>query len=76
MDVFTLRNRLIQGHRDYVRGFVKIAEKRFRDHVTQAPDEGALFPEPLIQLNPAIEPGGLCRRRRVTTPSPDRHESR
>jgi ATP-dependent helicase YprA (DUF1998 family)/very-short-patch-repair endonuclease len=58
MDVFALRNRLIQEYRDYVTSFVEIADGRIKERVTQALDEGALWPEPLIQLNPAFESGG------------------
>lgn len=58
MDVFELRDRLIDDYRDYILSFVQPRDKRVWDAVTKAIDDGALWPEPLIQMNPAFEPGG------------------
>ncbi|MCD7896319.1 MAG: DEAD/DEAH box helicase, partial [Planctomycetaceae bacterium] len=57
MDAFSLRNRLINDYRGYVEGFLTIADERIRDTVNAALAEGALWPEPLIQLNPTFSPG-------------------
>ena len=58
MDVFELRNRLVQDYADYVRSFINIRDARIAETVKQKLAEGVLWPEPLIQLNPFFEPGG------------------
>ncbi|MBF6596052.1 MAG: DEAD/DEAH box helicase [Thermaceae bacterium] len=57
MNVFDLRNRLIDDYKSYVSSFVNIRDERIRDHVRESLDSGALWPDPLIQLNPSFEPG-------------------
>ncbi|MCC6697944.1 MAG: DEAD/DEAH box helicase [Candidatus Hydrogenedentes bacterium] len=58
MDVFDLRNRLVDDYARYTRSFIKIADERILARVNQALDDGALWPEPLLQLNPTFLPGG------------------
>jgi len=58
MDVFALRERLVEEFGSYVRSFIQIADERIRELVDSALREGLLWPEPLIQLNPAFESGG------------------
>lgn len=58
MNVFDLRNRLVDDNADYTRSFIKIADPRINDFVEKQLREGALWPEPLLQLNPAFLPGG------------------
>jgi len=57
MNVFRLREELIREYSDFVRSFLDIRDKRIREHVAQALDRGRLWPEPLLQLNPAFKPG-------------------
>jgi ATP-dependent helicase YprA (DUF1998 family)/very-short-patch-repair endonuclease len=57
MDVFAVRNRLIDDYSDYVRSFIQIRDSGVRNQVLDALDSGLLWPEPLIQLNPAFEAG-------------------
>ena len=57
MNVFRLRDQLVGQYSRYVRSFIQIRDQRISDHVTQRLDEGMLWPEPLIQLNPSFEPG-------------------
>ena len=57
MDVFDLRNRLVDDYAYYTRSFIKIANERIHDMADQALEAGALWPEPLIQLNPPFQPG-------------------
>lgn len=59
MDVFGLRQHLIEDYRRYVTSFIEIRDERIRDRVATALDEGHLWPEPRIGLNPTFEPGGL-----------------
>jgi ATP-dependent helicase YprA (DUF1998 family) len=58
MDVFDLRNRLVEDYARYTRSFIKIADPRICEKVDGALDGGALWPEPLLQLNPTFLPGG------------------
>lgn len=57
MDVFDLRQRVIGEYADFVGSFVSIRDPRVREHVTSEMESGALWPQPLLQLNPAFEPG-------------------
>src|SRR6266481_2764863 len=57
MNVFRLRDQLVGQYSQYVRSFIQIRDQRIGEHVTQRLDEGMLWPEPLIQLNPSFEPG-------------------
>ncbi len=57
MDVFELRQRLIDDYAAYVRGFLRIRDPQVERCVQENLDSGVLWPEPLIQLNPAFEPG-------------------
>ena len=58
MDVFDLRNRLVEDYARYTRSFIKIADPRVDAKVAGALDDGVLWPDPLLQLNPTFEPGG------------------
>ena len=57
MNVFELRNQLITDYGYFVRGFIHIQDGRLRDKIEEELRAGLLWPEPLIQLNPAFEPG-------------------
>lgn len=57
MDIFYLREQLIHDYSAYTSSFIHIQDQRIREHVEQSLHAGALWPEPLIQLNPAFEPG-------------------
>jgi ATP-dependent helicase YprA (DUF1998 family) len=58
MDVFDLRNRLVDDYASYTRSFIKISDTRINEKVQTALNEGELWPEPLLQLNPTFLPGG------------------
>jgi ATP-dependent helicase YprA (DUF1998 family)/very-short-patch-repair endonuclease len=58
MDVFDLRGRLVEDYARYTRSFIKIADERIDKKVADALAAGALWPEPLLQLNPTFLPGG------------------
>jgi len=57
MDVFALRNQLIGDYATYIESFINIQERHIQEHVEQELRGGALWPDPLIQLNPNFEPG-------------------
>ena len=59
MDVFRLRERVIRDDEDDVRSFLIIKDQRIAQFVDGELARGFLWPEPLIQLKPAFEPGEL-----------------
>ncbi len=58
MDIFHLHSSILADYQSYVRSFIRIAAKDIRAEVTQAMQDGQLWPEPLLQLNPAFEDTG------------------
>src|SRR5258707_7103948 len=58
MTIFDLRNKLISDYADYINSFIQIRDTRIDHYVEQElMDKAALWPEPLIQLNPQFEHG-------------------
>ena len=57
MNVFSLRDHLIQDYQGYISSFIQVREPNLRSFVDRKLGEGVLWPDPLIQLNPAFEPG-------------------
>jgi len=57
VDVFDLRQRVIGEYADYIRSFFTIRDERIKAKVDQALAAGHLWPDPLLQLSPAFEPG-------------------
>src|SRR5713226_776428 len=57
MDVFALRDRVVDDYKRYIESFVRIRDKRIDQFVREQFDSGALWPDPILQLNPAYEPG-------------------
>ena len=58
MDVFKLKDSLITNYASYIRSFINIRDNTIKQKVDNYLDEGNLWPEALIQLNPAFESGG------------------
>ncbi len=56
MDVFKLREYVVDEYRSYVESFVNVHDERLAAYVRQRLDEGELWPEAVLQLNPAYEP--------------------
>ncbi|MCI0720513.1 MAG: DEAD/DEAH box helicase, partial [Acidobacteria bacterium] len=57
MDVFALRDRVVDDYKRYIESFVRIRDKGIDQFVRQQFESGALWPDPILQLNPAYEPG-------------------
>lgn len=57
MDIFAYRDNLIRDYRAYVESFLKIEDARVQAFVLEALEKGALWTDPLIQLNPNFMPG-------------------
>jgi len=58
MNVFELRERLINDYSSYIRSFIRIRDERVDGLVTSCLDQGRLWPNPLIQLNPSFQYAG------------------
>jgi len=58
MDVFDLRDKLINDYRDYVSSFIKVRDPRINEKVQTWFDQGRLWPDPMVGLNPTFAPGG------------------
>ena len=71
MDVFALRDQIVGEYRDYVESFVNILDDRIAAFVRARLTDGELWPEAVLQLNPAYEPaatlGELASRGIVRT---------
>lgn len=56
LDIFAIRNNVVEQFRQYVARFLAIADDEIRRFVeTQLFDERRLWPDALLQLNPAYE---------------------
>ena len=58
MDVFRLRDDLIESYRRYATSFLSIKDDRIHGHVDEAFEQGRLWPAPQIGLNPTFKSGG------------------
>ena len=57
MNVFALRDRLVDDYAAYIKSFIVINDKNIREYVENSLSSGLLWPDPLIQLNPSFEQG-------------------
>jgi hypothetical protein len=57
MDVFGIRDRLVDDYSSYIQSFIQIRNDRIRGLVDSELASGLLWPDPLIQLNTTFEPG-------------------
>lgn len=57
MNIFEFRNSLIHDYKSYIESFINIRDGRIREKVSGSLKDGSLWPDPLVQLNPAFEPG-------------------
>lgn len=57
MNVFGLRNSLIDDYSSSISSFIRIRDQKIKNYVDQSITQGLLWPDPLIQLNPTFEPG-------------------
>jgi len=58
LDVFELRERVIEDYKAFVTSFISIKDPRVQEVVDRELEEGLLWPEPRIALNPAYADGG------------------
>jgi ATP-dependent helicase YprA (DUF1998 family)/very-short-patch-repair endonuclease len=57
MDVFQLRDSLISDYREYITSFINIKDQRIKQYVDRQIEDGLLWPDALVQLNPAFQTG-------------------
>jgi ATP-dependent helicase YprA (DUF1998 family) len=57
MNIFDFRNRLIGDYASYIKSFIQIRDPHISNFVQGKLQEGVLWPEPLIQLNPLFARG-------------------
>ncbi|HDN74039.1 MAG TPA: DEAD/DEAH box helicase, partial [Archaeoglobus sp.] len=57
MDIFNVLDSVMQHYKLYVKSFLKISDERIRKFVYEKLEQKFLWPDPLIQLNPAFEEG-------------------
>jgi ATP-dependent helicase YprA (DUF1998 family) len=57
MDIFRYREDLIGDYSAYVKGFLEVRDVEVENFITSRLDAGSLWPEPLVQLNPAFVQG-------------------
>jgi hypothetical protein len=62
MDIFELRNKIIDDYSSFVKGYIKIRDPKIDDKVQKGLEDGLLWPEPIVQLNPSFETGGSIDR--------------
>ena len=58
MDVFGLRERLVDDYEEYTRSFIAVRDERVAETVDAELERGLLWPDPLVQLNPSFASGG------------------
>ena len=57
MDVFQLRDTIVGDYGQFIRSFHQIKDQRIRLKVESALEDGLLWPEVMVQLNPNFKPG-------------------
>jgi hypothetical protein len=57
MDVFALRDKVVSDYRQYIESFVRINGEAINSFVEDKFETGALWPDAILQMNPAYEPG-------------------
>ena len=63
MDVFALRDRLVEDYASYTRSFINIADPRIQCKVNTELDAGAFWPEPLAAQDSLLH--GTARANRT-----------
>lgn len=58
MDVFGVRDQLIEDYREFTGSFVDIHDELIKRHVDERMNEEYQWPDPWLSLNPSFAPGG------------------
>ena len=57
MNIFDLRDAVVDDYLEYVKGFINISDPDVDQTVRKSVDDGLLSPESIVQLNPSYEQG-------------------
>jgi superfamily II DNA/RNA helicase len=57
-DIFKLHSLIVDDYKSYIQSFINISDPEIREVVEKELTKGKLWPEPLIQFNPAFETYG------------------
>jgi len=57
-DIFKLHSLIVDDYKSYIQSFININDPEIREVVENELSKGKLWPEPLIQFNPAFETYG------------------
>lgn len=57
LDIFQLRTEVVNDYRQYIESFLKIKDEKVSQFIQQELKQGYLWPDPLIQINPAYKKG-------------------
>ncbi len=58
MNIFQTHARIVKDYENYISSFLNIADQGIKQHVEDELKQGKLWPEPLLQFNPAFEMSG------------------
>jgi len=58
MNIFDIHSSVMKNYADYIQSFVNISDDEIREHVDNELKEGKLWPQPLLQFNPAYKLAG------------------
>src|SRR5271157_2604167 len=61
MNVFDTHAKIISDYSSYIKSFINISDPAIEQKVNTALSEGKLWPDPLLQFNPAYELAGGVR---------------
>ena len=65
MNVFDTHEKIVADYASYIRSFINIADPAISKKVHSALSEGKLWPDPLLQFNPAYEQAGSVEGHRA-----------
>jgi very-short-patch-repair endonuclease len=57
MQIFEFRDAVVGDYREYIESFISVADPRIRQTVDRALQDGLLWRDPLVQINPNFAPG-------------------
>src|ERR1700730_661368 len=57
MQIFEFRDAVVGDYREYIESFISVADPRIRQTVDRALQDGLLWRDPLVQINPNVAPG-------------------
>ncbi|MCY4223696.1 MAG: DEAD/DEAH box helicase, partial [Bacteroidetes bacterium] len=58
MNIYETHKQIIDSYSEYIRSFINISDPEIQRVVELSLDDGVLWPEPLLQFNPAYEKAG------------------